>query len=314
MRTTLKLIGSLIAVAVFVGCATTSQPSKLKTSKEAELYLKGVHSQVVKLPGKAIQCKVESQIQEKNWTSVIEKANACVTEKQYQQVERYGHYLAKEHHMGPWGAYFLSLVAESRGELDQALWMIELALKKTPSEGLILYQKARLMHARGEFGLAVSGFEEALKSRSDLLGARLVLGQIYYRDQDFEKAKGHFKAALELDSKLDQVWAGLAECELEDGNGEAALVALEKAIDLQPKDLEYRMRKAHVYEKVLQDPKQALSAYQKIQSLGQKVKLNQNVTIMLNEKIKQLKDQLAKAAPGEQVSKRSPAKEEGVSK
>jgi tetratricopeptide (TPR) repeat protein len=198
--------------------------------------------------------------------------------------------------------------------MDRALWMVELALKKTPNEGLILYQKARLLYARGEFGPAVKGFEEALKTRSDLLGARLVLGQIYYRDQEFDKAKGHFKAALELDSDLVQVWAGLAECELEDGNGEAALVALEKAIDLDPKNLDHRLREAHVYEKVIQDPKQALSSYQKIQGLGQKVKMSQNVTNMLNEKIKQLKDQLAKAKPGEQVSKRSPAKEEGVSK
>lgn len=301
------------APLILTGCAIG--PTKTaKTSKEAEVYLKGVRSQFVQARGKTANCKIETQIQEKSWSELVKRANACVEEKQFQQVERYGDHLAKEHHMGPWGPYFLSLSAEVKGDLDRAMWMIELALKKAPQEGLVVYQKGRLQYALGEMSLAVQTFEESLKTRADLLGARLVLGQIYYRDQDFDKAKVHFKAAVKLDSQLTEAWAALAECELEDGNGEAALVALEKAISLDSKNLDHRIREAYIYEKVINKPDLALESYQKAQSFGQKTKVSHNVTNMLNEKINQLKEQVAKEKPGEQVSQRTPAKEEGVSK
>lgn len=312
MKTQFSKLALIAMPLIVVGCA--SGPAKnTKTSKEAEVYLKGVRSQVVQTKGKATTCKVESQIQEKNWVELVKKANACVEEKQFSQVERYGDHLAKEHHMGPWGPYFLSLSAEAKGDLDRAMWMIELALKKAPQEGLLIYQKGRLQHARGEMTAAVQSFEDSIKIRSDLLGARMVLGQIYYRDQDFDKAKVHFKSAVELDSQMTEAWAALAECELEDGNGEAALVALEKAINLDNKNLDHRIREAYIYEKVLNKPEQALDSYQKAQVMGQKTKVSQNVTDMLNEKVKQLREQIAKAKPGEQVSQRTPAKE-GVSK
>lgn len=315
MRNSMMKLALLGLVLAAVGCAT-SGVKKQKTSAESAVYLESVQSKVLDptTRSKKLSCKVQTDIKEKNWGKVVAWANDCVHLGNFKQVERYGNHLARHHHMGPWGAYFLSLAAESRGEMDRAIWMIELALKKTPNEGLLLYQKGRLTWAAEEYEVAVKMFEQSLKLRPDLLGARMMLGQLYYRDQEFNRAKKHFSAAVELDNKMTAAWVGLAECELEDGNGEAALVSLEKAIDLDPKNLDFRMREAFIYERVIKDNKQALSAYKKIQKMGRRLGMSPAVTKEVSGKIEQLKIQIARETPGEQVSKRSPAREEGVSK
>ncbi len=313
-RTLLKLI-LLGFVLISVGCANNGV-KKGKTASESAVYLKGIHSKILDptTKNKTLSCKVQSEIKEKSWVKIVAWANDCVQLGHFKQVEFYGNYLAKNHHMGPWGAYFLSLAAENRGEVDRALWMIELALKKTPNEGLLLYQKGRLTWAAKEFEVAVKIFERALKLRPDLLGARMMLGQLYYRDQEFAQAKKHFSVAVKLDNRMTDAWVGLAECELENGNAEAALASLEKAIDLAPKNLDYRMREAFVYERVIKNNQQALSAYKNIRRMGRRLGMTPSVTKQLNEKIEQLKSQVARETPGEQVSQRSPAREEGVSK
>lgn len=315
MKTSLLKLALLGFVLAAVGCAG-SGVKKGKTAKESEVYLKSVQSKALdpSVKNKKLSCVVQTSIQEKSWAKIVAMANDCVQLGNFKQVERYGNHLAKHHHMGPWGAYFLSLSAENRGEMDRAIWMIELALKKTPNEGLLLYQKGRLTWAAKEYELAVKMFEESLKLRPDLLGARMMLGQLYYRDQDYSKAKKHFTAAIELDNKMSSAWVGLAECELEDGNGEAALVSLEKAIDLEPGNLDFRMREAFIYERVLKNIKQALSSYKKIRKNGGRLGMTPSVSKELNNKIEQLKGQIAQETPGAQVSKRSPAQEEEVSK
>lgn len=313
MRNLLSVFTIVFLSLGLFGCGTTSTKIQ-KTHKKTKIYLDKVGSKVVKAkPQGKNSCVHPDKANHKKWKALVEQANQCVQADNTSRLEKYAKLLAENHPMGPWGAYFLSLVAEKRGQVEKAFWMIDLALKKAPNEGLLNYHKARLLYADNEYDSAVRLFEKALKSRGDLIGARVFLGQIYYRDQDFNLAKKHFSKALEIDSSISSAWVGLAECELEDKNGEAALVALEKAIRFSPKNIDLKVREAFIYEQVLKDPVEALKVYRQIQRAGKKWGLALKVNQQVQEKVKELKLKISKMKSSEKLSKRKPALQEGVS-
>ena len=95
----------LLALGLQIRCATTGTNIK-KNSKEAEVYLKRVSSEVVENQSKKKKCIVESHIEKQSWENIVAKGNACVSAGNFYQVERYGDYLATEHHLGPWDLIF----------------------------------------------------------------------------------------------------------------------------------------------------------------------------------------------------------------
>ena len=78
-------------------------------------------------------------------------------------VEKVGSRLAKIDHASPWGAYFLSLGSQGQGNHTRALWMSDLALKKSPKLGFLHYQKGRVLWGMGEYESAVTSMNDALK-------------------------------------------------------------------------------------------------------------------------------------------------------
>ncbi|MEO0335375.1 MAG: tetratricopeptide repeat protein, partial [Pseudomonadota bacterium] len=254
--------------------------------------------------------KALKDLDKKNWQKIVAMANACVSKQNFQMTKKLAKVLSNEHHVGPWGPYFMSLVAEHKGQTLRSLWMIELALKKSPGKGILLFQKGRLMWKQNEPNLAMELFEAAVNETPELSDAHMMLAQVYYRDQEFSKAEKHFKRVIELDKRNANAFIGLAECELEDGNETAAVKHLEKAIALKPAALDLRMRQARIYENQIEDYKSALKKYKTIVRLSRRKKLDQPVTKNLSEIIKRLETKVSQAKPGEQVSKRNPAKEE----
>src|SRR5690606_12764514 len=98
------------------------------------------------------------------------------------QLEEVANHLSRKDHMAPWGPYYLSLAAEARKDYDRALWMVELALKKSPEQGILSYQKGRIIWALEDYTQALELFETALDHDPKILDAHMMLGQIFYRD------------------------------------------------------------------------------------------------------------------------------------
>ncbi|MCB0411895.1 MAG: tetratricopeptide repeat protein, partial [Bdellovibrionales bacterium] len=251
--------------------------------------------------------------QNEDWKDLIKMANGCVVKEDWSQVEAIGNHLAKTHPLAPWGPYFLSLSAQSRKGFSRALWMIELALKKSPNNALAVYQKGRVLWAIEEYGQATEVFEHALKINPRILDAHLMLGQIFYRDQEFKKARDHFQKVVESDRSNYTALVGLAECELKSDNFEKALGYFSQAIEKNPKDLDLRVRKAFVLESTVNDPHEALKEFKEIQRLLAKGRISGQLSFDLVSKIKTLEDIVSKVALGKSEG-RTPGSKEEVSK
>jgi tetratricopeptide (TPR) repeat protein len=102
---------------------------------------------------------------------------------------------------------------------------------------------------QGKMQEAIADFQSALRLKPTLRGANLFLGISYYKMNDFS----HAQAAIEREIKLNPgdskalMWLGIVD--LGDGQPEAAVVPLDKAAALAPKDPDilYHRGRAHLF-------------------------------------------------------------------
>jgi hypothetical protein len=148
----------------------------------------------------------------KDWRKLVAHANACARNKDWRTLETLGNAIARVDMESPWGAYFLSLSAEGNGELNRAMWMIELAKKKTGGRmGLFSYQKGRLLFLMNETSKAMQEVEKALLLEPGLAEGHIFLADIYRRDMENELAQKNYLAALKIDPKNERAIAALTE-------------------------------------------------------------------------------------------------------
>lgn len=315
-----KIVFKVLLISTFafaLGCSTTPKEAKQSDGEMARRYLVGVE---VKSFSETGQWQVKScpktkseKWSETNWQGLVKMANGCVVEARWEMVEELGNHLAQQESFAPWGAYFLSLSAQSRGDYSRALWMVELALKKSPQMGLLLYQKGRLHWSIKDYSEATALFSESLRRDPNIVDAHLMLGQIYYRDQEFAKARGHFERVLKSEDKNYVALVGLAECELKDNKIEVALDYFGRAVTRNPEDLSLRVRRAFVLETAAQNPQLALKAFNEIKNLTAKGKLKGDLNFDLNAKISELENTVSKLAMAAKET-RKPGSTEEVAK
>jgi tetratricopeptide (TPR) repeat protein len=104
---------------------------------------------------------------------------------------------------------------------------------------------------------AIAVFDELAKEHPELDLVQFFLGNCYQTTGDFEKAEPHYKRAIELNSQQASYYAALAQM-LRKGNTERsdeALIYLEKALALDPKDMQSKLELALCYERKANYPK-----------------------------------------------------------
>jgi tetratricopeptide (TPR) repeat protein len=112
---------------------------------------------------------------------------------------------------------------------------------------------------------AITVFGELAKEHPELDLVQFFLGNCYQTTGDFEKAEPHYKRAIELNPQQGSYYAALAQM-LRKGNTERsdeALIYLEKALALDPKDIQSKLELALCYERK--------AGYAKAQSLLEEV-------------------------------------------
>lgn len=175
-------------------------------------------------------------IEKKGWQGLIEYANACLHKKNWQMLEIIAFQLTEESGFSPWGSYYLSLIAEHKKNTEQALWFIDLALKKAPEMGLLVYQKARLQWINKEYEFSAENFMRAVKLNPDLIDSHLFLARLNFRDQDYNEAEKHYEKVLQKDPRHFHALIGLAKLHSQKGNTNKEIHYLEKAQLIKPKD------------------------------------------------------------------------------
>ncbi len=173
----------------------------------------------------------------KKWNQLVDCANACVQKKKWEMTKLIGKKLARETSFSPWGPYYLSLVAEDKGNMNKAFWMIDLAIKKGPQVGLLYYQRARLQWKLNKLSLSIADFKRSLALNSKLVEPHMFLAQIFLRDRELAASEEHFEKALALDPGKFEALTGLAKIAFINGNKSEEQAYLEKARRLKPKNV-----------------------------------------------------------------------------
>jgi len=280
----MKVLGTLIIAALMVSaCSTTPKTVPRKYASAVSANFVG--------ETKAEPCPLQKAVDaEKNWKSLVAKANGCINKSQWAMVETIGEKLSQVEPDAPWGAYYLSIASESRGHTERAMWMIDLALKKADNVGVLKYQKGRILWKQQFFKESIAQMQEAIELDKGLKDAQLFLGQVYLRELDFKKAQGYFEAVLLTEARNHPALFGLASCYIELENSKEALSVIERGISNFPKILDFRLQEVYVYENLIKEPEMALQKYKQLQAMLTTKKIEGTLPFDISEKIKNLED------------------------
>ena len=105
-----------------------------------------------------------------------------------------------------------------------------------PDDAAAAFDEGQAQAKLGNFAAAREPLESSLKLIPGQLPARLLLGRVYLELKDPKAAEDQFEAATLLDSKNLDAQAGIAQCEIAEGNQAAALGQLKALSASHPKD------------------------------------------------------------------------------
>lgn len=290
----MKKLSVVAALSLWL-TACASGPQQKKTD---EVVIKPSYSEKVGAltldAQKSQSCPSDSSYQKEDWRKVVLMANACVKAKDWNNLEKLGSHLGKNAPLTPWGPYYMSLVATIRKDYPRAQWMLELALKKAPNEGLFHYELGRLYWEQKDEAAAIKEMKLASDLNPALTDAHYIVGQMALRADDLSTARKMFAKALSNDSKHANALLASAQVEIKAKDYEKAEEMLGRAISANPRSLKARFAMAQVQELHLKKMQDALSSYRELKQLGAERKLDENVqSLGLEEKIHNLEKSLS---------------------
>lgn len=311
-----RFLSNLVAL-VFTACAGTSTRNQnANISSSPALPPSAYESTRYSPMPRPEQCPANDKSWRKENLKILTTlAGDCARLAKYERVEQIGNLIAQLHHQTPWGPFFLSLAAEGRKEYARALWMIDLAIKKSPRTALLHYQKGRIHWQLAEYPQAVENYNIAVKENPKFADPRLFLAQLAFRDHDFKTAHQHFSAVIDFDSDHIGAVVGLAETKMAMSDAKGAIELYERAVNLSPRNLGYRFKLAELYEKGPKDYARALAIYKRLQSMtSESRKPAEEIPFDLNEKIKSLEKIVSQAdESAKKVTKSDPSQKKKVS-
>jgi tetratricopeptide (TPR) repeat protein len=284
-----------LLMIVSLGCAhevareKSEKPAKVDLQKGREFTAVTIPITVDRLSGFTTCPRQIPKADGMDWKAKLAAAGACVRAGQWTMVESFGIQMAEKDHLAPWGAYLLSLSAENRKDYARAFWMVDLALKKAPGSGLLLYQQARLKWLTKDVTAATAGFKKALELDPRLTEAQALLGELAFQANQLGEAANRFQAALGVDPDHLASLLGQAEVQVRQKDFKAAGSYLERAINAYPRSTRARLRLAQIKETFERNFPEALNAYRTLRTLERERKLDAAVGINLERKIQELK-------------------------
>jgi tetratricopeptide (TPR) repeat protein len=279
----------------FMGCVTTAPKVTSHTALDETLKLKEKKSNVsvkgvLESELKGASCSVGvSKLKIKwNWKDAVAVADSCLKNHDFNNVEFVSKELSLRNTFTPWGPYFYGQVALERGELDRALWMSELSLKRAPEYAVLHYLNGQIHWARKDYSQAVASFEKSVAYDDSLGSAHLILGQVYIQDQDFKKASAHFALALKASPNSIQALVGQAESEYKLNHYLVSVAAFSRLAQLDKTDGRYLSMLGRIYEGPLNDQEKALESYLLLQDRIKTGKVTKNADPENDSKVKEL--------------------------
>jgi len=153
----------------------------------------------------------------------------------------------------------LGLISEEDSSKSAAKTeIVELSPEEKDAERNL--QMAKVLLKRGFGTKALPKLEKALELNPSLIEARLLSGEIYLEDEQYDKAREQFEKVFETEPNSNEARVGIASVYIEEGKLDEAEVELKKAITLNPDPTLALYRLGQVYEKK-GDVQQAMETY-----------------------------------------------------
>jgi len=299
------LIGAILSF-LLVSCA--SGPGVKKGPSPYSASWEGKTS----TPVSAKACTVNNDYLKMNWKALVTQAGQCVRAKNFFQVDRVANQLAKVEPESHWGAYYLSVAAEYNKDLPRAFWMINLALKKAPEDGIALFQRGRLYWNSDQKDLALEDLKEAAKRNPSISEAHLLLAQVYFTLDEPKKSKFHFEQVLSQNSQNSFALFGMGELHFKNQNYEEAYSFHKRALAVDSRLAISYLRLAQVQELHQKDYVSSLETYKDLQRRVSLNRVDGKLPIDVSEKVRSLsllvKQSVAKVKVDDEkaVSQREP--------
>lgn len=285
MTTMIRISAGIFMSLTLISCASTGGgPEKRKGPSP---YSASFSGETV-TPLEPQKCATDDAYMKQTWKGLVATAANCVRAKNFFQVERVANHLAKIEPNSHWGAYFLSLAAESRKDYPRALWMAELALKKAPEDGILLFQRARLNWLADNKAAAIPDLKEAVKRNPSITEAHLLLGQIQFTMDEMSNARKSFQTVLSQDSKRGEALFGMGEVAFKQNNLEESYDYHKRASQIDPSLGVSFMRLAQIQEIHYKDLKASLEAYKDLQRRVSLNRVQGDLPMDVSEKVKSL--------------------------
>jgi tetratricopeptide (TPR) repeat protein len=133
------------------------------------------------------------------------------------------------------------------GDMDRAIAAYRTLLEQNDSVYEAHVNLAILLDQTGKREEAGEQYEKALMLRPDDANAQINLGMFYMRENDVEKAYAHLTAAAEKGLASPELYVALSEAEHVRKNEAKSREYLEKAISLDPANINFRKQLAGSY-------------------------------------------------------------------
>lgn len=300
-----SLIGAILLALplALASCSTVTVEKKVDSSslddrlKQKAKEMKVTVHGILEADMKGVSCSVAmGKVKAKwNWLDAVNAANSCFKARDFVSVEELGNKLSVQDTSTPWGPYFLARVALEKNQLDRALWMVELSLKRAPEFGVIHYLKGQILWARKDYKEATIAFEKSISYDNGIGPAHLILGQLYLRDQEYSKAAPQFETALKFLPDNISALNGQAESQARLNNPAQALDAYVRLSEVDSSDGSYLTHIGELYEGALNNPQRALNAYQRLHDMVKAGKILKNIDPDNDSKIKELQAAIQKS-------------------
>ena len=121
-------------------------------------------------------------------------------------------------------------------------------------------QMAKVLLKRGFGTKALPKLEKALELNPALVEARLLSGEVYLKDEQYDPAREQFEKVFETDPNSNEARVGIASVYIAEGKLDEAEAHLQKAITLNPDPSLALYRLGQVYEKK-GDTQKAMETY-----------------------------------------------------
>jgi tetratricopeptide (TPR) repeat protein len=149
------------------------------------------------------------------------------------------------------------------GDYQAAADALQQAIDFDPRSAYLRISLAQFLLAIGEEKRALEVAEEALQQNPGLLDVHLLLGGIYFRDQDFRNAVLHFKKVLEIAPEHENAYLHLTVAYGRLGEQDAALATIRELLEKKPDSLAGKLTLGRLYHE-LQMNLQAEEVYREL--------------------------------------------------